>query len=271
MMILGTAWQKGLVPISIDAILRAIELNGTAIDGNRRAFELGRWAAVYPEQALSMVTGNVITKPKSLDERIKLRAEHLRAYQNAALAAKYMARLHGAGELREATSRGYHKLLTYKDEYEVARLHTDNIKTQIEAEFEGNGRLTFHLAPPILGGKTHDGRPKKREFGPWVLHLFGLLARMKGLRGTAFDPFGRTAERRMERDLIAQYEADMDQITANLTPDTLELGRLIAELPLQIKGFGPVKQASVAAYAKRREELLAAFRAGGAPQKQAAQ
>jgi indolepyruvate ferredoxin oxidoreductase len=271
MMILGTAWQKGLVPISRDAITRAIELNGTAIDGNNRAFELGRWAAAHPDQAQIMQSNNVITKPKTLDEKIRTRADHLKDYQNEALAAKYMARLDRAGDLRESTSVGYHKLLTYKDEYEVARLHVSNIRDQVSAEFDGNARLTFHLAPPMLGGKTHDGRPKKREFGPWVLNLFGLLARMKGLRGTAFDPFGRTVERRMERDLIAQYEADMDQVIADLAPDTLELGRQIAELPIQIKGFGPVKQASVAAYSKRREELLAAFRAGGTPQKQAAE
>ncbi|MFT5638611.1 MAG: indolepyruvate ferredoxin oxidoreductase, partial [Paracoccaceae bacterium] len=116
-----------------------------------------------------------------------------------------------------------------------------------------------------------DGRPKKREFGPWVLHAFGVLARLKFLRGSAFDPFGRTAERKMERDLIAQYEADMDRIQSTISPDTLDLARQFAELPLQIKGFGSVKLASVAAYTKRREELLAAIQAGGAPRKQAAE
>jgi indolepyruvate ferredoxin oxidoreductase len=271
MMILGAAWQNGLVPLSIDAITRAVELNGTAIENNQRAFELGRWAAVHPQEALKVIQGTVITKPKSLDEQIKIRADHLRDYQNDALLAKYLKRVESIEELRDATSKGYHKLLSYKDEYEVARLHVSSIKEQVAEEFEGDARLTFHLAPPILGGKTNDGRPKKREFGPWVLNLFGVLARMKSVRGTMFDPFGYTAERKMERDLITQYEADLDQIQGNLTPDTLDLCRQIAELPLQIKGFGPVKQASVAAYAKRREELLAALKAGGAPLKQAAE
>ncbi|MFT5005394.1 MAG: indolepyruvate ferredoxin oxidoreductase [Paracoccaceae bacterium] len=271
MMILGAAWQNGMVPISHSAITRAVELNGTAIKKNQRAFELGRWAVEHPKEAANILIKNVITKPKSADEKIAIRVDHLRNYQSDALAEKFLARVDAVPDLRESTSKGYHKLLSYKDEYEVARLHSNSIRNQVAAEFEGTANLKFHLAPPFLGGKTSDGRPKKREFGPWVLHAFGVLARLKFLRGSAFDPFGRTAERKMERDLIAQYEADMDRIQSTISPDTLDLARQFAELPLQIKGFGSVKLASVAAYTKRREELLAAIQAGGAPRKQAAE
>jgi indolepyruvate ferredoxin oxidoreductase len=268
MAVLGAAWQQGLVPLSHAAIARAITLNGTAAEANQRAFELGRWAVAFPDEAQAALAPEAPPVPA---DPVETRAAHLIAYQNAALADRFRALVARAPEaLREAVAKGYHKLLAYKDEYEVARLHLDTA-AKAQAEFEGDLRLTFHLAPPFLSGPEHNGRPAKRAFGPWVLRAFAVLARMKGLRGTAFDPFGRTQERRTERALIAQFEADMAEILPRVTPETEAIARELAELPLQIRGFGPVKEASVAAAAARRAELLAAFRAGGAPMPLAAE
>ncbi|MEM9524828.1 MAG: DUF6537 domain-containing protein, partial [Pseudomonadota bacterium] len=152
----------------------------------------------------------------------------------------------------------YHKLLAYKDEYEVARLHLETEAKAREA-FEGDFKMTFHLAPPFLSGKGAHGRPMKRAFGPWIMQAYRLLAPMKHLRGTPFDPFGYTAERRMERALIRQYEADMSRILAGLTPERMDVAVALAELPLHIRGFGPVKAANERAAAKRRQELWSAF------------
>jgi indolepyruvate ferredoxin oxidoreductase len=272
MMVFGAAWQKGFVPLSHEAIMRAIELNGAAVEGNQRAFELGRWVAVHPKAAEKVLLPAVVEKPRTLEERIAFRERHLTEYQSARLARRYRAfidRIEDPG-LREAVARGYHKLLTYKDEYEVARLHLQTAE-KARAEFDGDFRMSFHLAPPLLARTGPDGRPKKREFGPWMLRVFGLLARLKPLRGTPLDPFGYSAERRMERALIRQYEADMAEVAERLAPETREAAIALAELPLQIRGFGPVKAANEAAAARRREELLATIRAGGAPLQQAAQ
>ncbi len=271
MMILGAAWQQGLVPLTREAILRAIELNGAGVEGNKQAFDIGRWAILHPQEAAEIVAETVVDKPKTLEERIALRADHLRAYQNDALARKYLSLVDRAGYLREQVAEAYHKLLASKDEYEVARLHVETTRKFVESELEGDMRLSFHLAPPLLSKKGPDGRPKKREFGPWILPVFRVLARLKGLRGTPLDIFGHSAERREERRLIAQYEQDMQEILAGLTPDKLKLARELAALPLEIKGFGLVKMASIEAFEKKRARLLKKFRAGGAPQQQAAE
>ncbi len=272
MMVFGAAWQRGLVPLSLDAILRAIELNGAAVEQNKAAFAYGRWAMAHPKDAAKLLAAEVVVKPASPDERIARRAAHLEAYQDTALAAKYRARLARITDpvLRDAVARGYHKLLSYKDEYEVARLLTETRAKAAEA-FAGDLTIRYHLAPPLLPGKGADGRPLKRRFGPWIERLFPLLARMKRLRGTAFDPFGYTAERRMERALIAEYEADMDWAEARLSDATRDAVLALAELPLQIRGFGPVKEAAAAAAAKRRAELKAVIESGGTPLSQAAE
>ncbi|MEZ5779370.1 MAG: indolepyruvate ferredoxin oxidoreductase family protein [Paracoccaceae bacterium] len=270
MLMLGAAWQKGLVPLSADAIRQAIELNGAAVKGNLRAFEIGRWAGEYPAEVAEQLT-EPDAKPLSLEEKIAFRVAHLTAYQNQSYAERYRRLVDSApADMRAAVAMGYHKLLAYKDEYEVARLHLETAAKARE-QFGGDFAMTFHLAPPIMARMGANGRPEKREFGPWVLTLFGILAKMKGLRGTALDLFGRSAERRMERALIAEYEADMAEIMPKVTPETLEAGIALAELPLQIRGFGPVKETAQRAAAKRREELLALIRAGGAPLKQAAE
>ena len=261
MMILGAAWQMGLVPLTRDAIRRAVELNGAAVEGNLRAFEIGRWAVVDPEAAARVAAPNVVALPKSLEERIAFREEHLRKHSGAKVARHYRAAVDRIEEprLREAVALGYHKLLAYKDEYEVARLHRET-RAKVKAEFAGDVKLTYHLAPPVISKEGADGRPAKRRFGPWIERAYPMLARLRGLRGTPFDPFGRTEERRMERALIAQYEADLDEVL-RLAPGNPEAAVAWAEVPLSIRGFGPVKARHAAEAAKRREEALATLRA----------
>ena len=268
MMVFGAAWQRGLVPLSGDALRRSITLNGAQVEANLRAFDLGRWAALYPDQAQAILVPQVV---QDVDP-VAYRADHLRAYQSEALAQRYLAVVNGVPEsLRLSVAKGYHKLLAYKDEYEVARLHLDTL-TKARAEFDGDLRPTFHLAPPLLPGRDGAGRPRKRAFGPWVSAVFAVLAKGKRLRGTPFDLFGYTAERRMERALITQFEGDMAQVLASLTPATEPLVRELAELPLTIRGFGPVKEANAKAAALRRADLLAQIKAGGqSPQAMAAE
>ncbi|MBF9033393.1 indolepyruvate ferredoxin oxidoreductase family protein [Rhodobacterales bacterium HKCCE2091] len=272
MMVTGAAWQMGLLPLSHEAILKAIELNGAAVERNKRAFELGRWAQANPEAAAKLIAPAVVTLPKSPDEKIAYREAHLAAYQGPRLARRYRARVDAVSDpaIREAVAKGYHKLLAYKDEYEVARLHKETAE-KARAEFAGDLKLTYHLAPPLLPGTDPAGRPKKRAFGPWVERLWGPLAAMKRLRGTPFDPFGYSAERRMERSLIRQYEADMDEVLPKLAPATADAIRALAELPLQVRGFGPVKARNAERAARQREDLLALIRNGGAPVAEAAE
>jgi indolepyruvate ferredoxin oxidoreductase len=272
MMLFGAAWQRGLIPLSHASILHAITLNGAAVEKNQRAFELGRWAALHPDQAARMIKPQVIELPKSLEDKIAFRADHLVAYQGKRLAKRYRKLVDGIADprLKEAVAKGYHKLLAYKDEYEVARLLLTS-QEKAAAQFDGDFRMNFHLAPPIMSKPGPDGRPMKRTFGPWMARPMRILAGLKILRGTPLDIFGRTAERRMERALITQYEADMAEVLAKVTPATMDVAVALAELPLSIRGFGPVKEANEAKAAKRREELLTAFRDGGKGMAQAAE
>ncbi len=264
MMIFGGAWQRGLIPLTLEAIQEAIRLNGAAVERNLRAFELGRWAVLYPAEAEAVLTPNVIELPKTLDEKIAFRKEHLVAYQSKRLAKRYGKMLDGIDDkdVRAAVADGYHKLLTYKDEYEVARLLLSS-REKAEAEFEGELKLTFNLAPPMLSKTGPDGRPMKREFGPWLERPLRMMARLKRLRGTPLDVFGYTAERKMERALIKQYETDIKAALPKLSDTTRDAVVALARLPLDIRGFGPVKQANEAKAAKRREELLSVINAGG--------
>jgi len=272
MMIFGAAWQMGLVPISGAAIRTAIELNGAAVEKNLRAFDVGRWAALYPSEAADVAAPKVIALPKTLEDKIAFRADHLVKYQSKRLAKRYRKLVDGIEDagLREAVAKGYHKVLAYKDEYEVARLLMET-RAKAEAEFDGELTLSYHLAPPMFEKIGADGRPMKREYGAGMARMFPLLAKMKRLRGTPLDLFGRTAERRMERALIKQYEADMGEVLAKPDAATRDAVLALAELPLQIRGFGHVKQANEQKAAKRREELLAVIRAGGAPLAKAAE
>ena len=258
MMVFGAAWQKGGVPISGGAIRRAIELNGTAVARNLQAFEYGRWAVLHPVMAAEVLSPQVVDLPKSVDEKIAFRVAHLTQYQDAEYAKRYtdfVAQF--AGQMREAVALGYHKLLSYKDEYEVARLLLDTRK-QAEAAFEGDLKLTHHLAPPLLSRWGADGRPKKFAMPRLSEKLFPLLARMKRLRGTKWDVFGRTEERRMERALIVEYEHDMKNFLGH---DLDEAAIELAQLPMEVRGFGPVKMANAVRAAKRREVLLTQIKA----------
>ncbi|PWK62503.1 indolepyruvate ferredoxin oxidoreductase family protein [Roseicyclus mahoneyensis] len=263
MMVFGAAWQMGLIPLSHDAISQAIVLNGAAVERNAQAFEMGRWAALNPEAAGRLVLAEVVDKPKSLHEKIAFREAHLVAYQGPRLARRYRKLVDGIKDprLQEAVATGYHKLLAYKDEFEVARLHLAT-EAKARATFEGDFKMTFHLAPPLLSGRDGAGRPRKRAFGPWVMRLYPLLARLKPLRGTALNPFGHTAERKMEHALIRQFEADMAQWLPKAGQVDADALLALAELPLSIRGFGPVKEANAAKAAARREEILTRLRAG---------
>ena len=272
MMILGAAWQRGLVPLPKRAILDAISLNGAAVEKNQKAFEIGRWAVLFPEDAEGLLTQKVISKPKTLDEKIAMRADHLKDYQGARLAKRFRKMVDPIqdGRLKEAVLKGYHKLLSYKDEYEVARLHLKT-REMVEKEFNGDVSLSYHLAPPLISKEGTDGRPQKREFGEGMLTGFKILARLKGLRGTPFDPFGRTEERRMERALIKQYEKDMAEWLPKADIHTMDALVALAELPLKIRGFGPVKLANLTKAEKEREELISVLKAGGTPYDKAAE
>ncbi|MEM6608664.1 MAG: indolepyruvate ferredoxin oxidoreductase family protein, partial [Pseudomonadota bacterium] len=272
MLVTGAAWQQGLIPLSRAAIRRAIEMNGAAVDKNLDAFELGRWAAVNPKAARDILAPNVVSLPQSLDDKIAYRATHLRAYQNARLARRYLARVDAIedAELRGIVAESYHKLLSYKDEYEVARLHRDT-DAKVRAEFAGNLRVKYHLAPPFLPGKDASGRPRKRAFGAWVGRVWGPLAALKVLRGTPLDPFGYSAERRAERQLIRDFEADLDTVMPLLNGATRDAVLALAALPQTIRGFGPVKEKAMDRAAAQRADLLAVIHAGGAPKDQAAE
>jgi len=272
MMIFGAAWQRGLVPLSYEAIQQAIDLNGAAVDRNKRAFDIGRWAVLHPEEAGGIAEPELVQVPKTLEDRLAFRADHLVKFQSKRLAKRYRKLVDGIGDeaVKEAVARGYHKLLAYKDEYEVARLHLDT-QARARAQFDGDFTMKFHLAPPLLSRTGPDGRPVKKEYGPGMMRNFRILARLKALRGTPFDPFGRTAERRMERALIRQYEADMAAVLSQVSDATREAIVSLAALPLDIRGFGPVKAASEVSAAKRREELLAVIQSGGPARSKAAE
>jgi len=259
MLVFGAAWQQGLIPLTLEAISKAITLNGAGPERNLRAFNLGRWALLHPAEAQAALA----PKPAKTLDPIAYRVSHLRDYGDAALAQQYLKLVDATPEpLRASVAKGYHKLLAIKDEYEVARLHLDSM-TKAQDEFDGTLRPTFHLAPPFLPGKDAQGRPKKRAFGPWIIPVFKLLAKLKPLRGTAFDIFGHSAERRMERALIAEYERDIAELIASYSPAKHALAQEIAELPLTIRGFGPVKHANAEKAAANRETLLAQWRGNG--------
>ena len=257
MMVFGAAWQRGLVPISHTAIFAAIEINGAVVDKNKRAFELGRWAMLYPESALKVVKPKVLDLQKTLEEKIKFRMDHLVLYQSGRLAKKYIKFLNMIEdkELKEVVAKGYHKLLAYKDEYEVARLHL-RTRDMAKDNFDGVDRISYHLAPPLFSKVGSDGRPKKRQFGSVMGIGFIILSKLKILRGTPFDFFGYFTERKMERNLITEYERDIAQALPLFSKDTQKIIIALAELPMSIRGFGPVKLINMQKAAKRREELL---------------
>ena len=267
MVLTGFAWQKGLIPLDRGAIMRAIELNGASIETNKRAFDIGREAAVYPERILAKVSA----PPKlsqTLDELIEIRARDLVAYQDAAYSNRYRALVGkvreaeraitpGSEALTAAVARNLYKLMAIKDEYEVARLYTAGaFAKRLKEKFEGKVKLAVHLAPPIFGARNPDtGLPEKRAFGPWMLKAMTVLAKGKRLRGTRFDLFGRTAERKAERALLADYEARIGKLLPALTRANLALAAAYASVPDAIRGFGHIKAANAKNAEARYAEL----------------
>jgi len=284
---LGYAAQRGLLPVSIEAIERAIELNAVAVDGNKRTFALGRLAAVDPktveEAARPQVPMAAEPPAATLDEAVERRVRFLAAYQDAAYAERYLAfvrevrraeeqRAPGREALAHAVARGLFKLMAYKDEYEVARLYSDGqFLKRLDTQFEGARKMTFHLAPPLFARRDPaTGELQKREYGPWVFKAFALLARFKGLRGTRWDVFGYTDERRTERQLIEDYRALVTELLAGLSPENHGLAVQLAALPEEIRGFGHVKHRNLEKTRAKQTELLAHWR-NPAPQARAAE
>jgi indolepyruvate ferredoxin oxidoreductase len=273
MFMLGYAFQKGHVPLLESSIMKAIELNAVSVPFNKAAFNWGR-AAAHDLASVSKVAlpAKVIEfkRTQGLDDIVNRRIELLTAYQNAAYANQYKsfvdkvraeeAKLGKGTRLTESVAKYLYKLMAYKDEYEVARLYADPaFKQKIASMFEGDTRLKFHLAPPLLAKRDSQGHLVKKEYGPWMLTAFGVLAKLKGLRGTPLDVFGYTEERRTERALIAQYRDTIDGLLSRLTADNLAQAVAIASIPEEIRGFGHVKERNLKAAKKKEAELLAAF------------
>ena len=274
-MMLGFAWQKGWVPLERASLVRAIELNAVAVEQNRAAFEWGRHAAhdwSRVEQLLAPSQVVEFRKRESLDQMVERRVEFLGAYQNAAYASGYRdfvakvrqaeAAVSGAKYLpvTEAVARYLFKLMAYKDEYEVARLHTDPaFHARIDAMFEGDFKLHYHLAPPLLAARNTKGELQKRKYGPAMLTVFRLVARLKGLRGTAFDLFGRTPERRTERALIGKYRDCIEDLLPALNAANQAAAAEIARIPEQIRGYGHVKERHLEAARINWDRLLRDF------------
>jgi indolepyruvate ferredoxin oxidoreductase len=278
MMMLGFAWQQGLVPLTEASILRAIELNGEAIELNKAAFAWGRRYAVEPqavEAAIMQRRGGVsMAVATSVDELIERRASYLKAYGGAATAQRYLTLVRqtaaveqsiqpGDTRLTEAVARGFAKLLAVKDEYEVARLYSDGeFARDLAATFEGDLRLEFHLAPPILARKNTRGEPQKITVGAWMMRGFKLLTVLKGLRKMPFDIFGFTRERKAERALIRDYEVLLEEVLAGLLRENHQIAVALASLPEQIRGYGHVKMQNLAIAKAEEAQLLAQFRSG---------
>jgi indolepyruvate ferredoxin oxidoreductase len=269
--LLGYAYQNGLVPVSWQALERAIELNGVAVDFNKQAFLWGRRAAHQPERVMALVEKS-LEKPRelTLEELISDRSQRLVDYQSEQYAQRYTEIVTRVREqdtqesrrLTRAVARSLYKLMAYKDEYEVARLYSDGeFIEKLKSRFTGDFKLKFHLAPPLLSRKDPStGRLIKREFPGWTLQLFGILARLRFLRGTPLDIFGMTAERRRERQDIADYEALLDVLLKTLDGNNYAVAVQLAELPLQLRGFGHVKDQNREKLELQRQQLMERFR-----------
>ncbi len=292
-LLLGYSWQKGWIPLSYESLVRAIELNGIMVEKNLSAFEWGRAAAhhgadaIAPNLAGKEAAATVIAMPETLDRLVQRNVQWLTAYQDAAYARRYAqavelirgreTALREAAPRENATAAGkglrltrtvavnLAKLMAYKDEYEVARLYADPVfKEKLRAQFEGEpGRdyqLHFHLAPPLFAKRNDRGQLVKKKFGPWMMPVFKVMARFKGLRGTVFDVFGKTQERRQERELVREYFELVDELARSLTQRNVAAAVELAALPDDIRGFGHVKEKSLLAAKARRRELLANYR-----------
>ncbi|MEO8488077.1 MAG: DUF6537 domain-containing protein, partial [Betaproteobacteria bacterium] len=279
----GYAYQRGLLPLSEDSILRAIELNATAVESNKLAFQWGRMAAHAPALVKDAATPKMAMPDSqrlssSIDEVVERRVEFLTDYQDAAYAKAYaevVARVRtvesrvmpGSTALAEAVARYDFKLRAVKDEYEVARLYSEtDFAARVAQQFEGDYKLVFHLAPPLTSkADATTGEPRKSTYGPWMMKAFRMLAKLRRLRGTALDVFGRTEERKMERRLLAEYEAQIDEISKRLAPHNHAIAVEIARIPEHIRGYGHVKLRHLKEAKARETVLLGQFRGAQVP------
>ena len=286
MFMLGYAYQKGLLPLGHAAINKAIEMNGAAVEMNKSAFLWGRRASVdiaAVERLLQprAVAEIPVQQSETLEELIERRVDFLSDYQNRDYAKKYQGlvdRVHGKEQsgknldgLTEAVARYYFKLMAYKDEYELGRLYANGVfQKKVEQLFEGNYKVRYHLAPPLFAKKDPEtGFLKKKEFGSWVLGAFKILSRMRFLRGTAFDIFGWTDERKMERQLIEDYRLLVEEILDSVNESNFDIAKRLLSLPEEIKGFGHVKEANVIQVRASWQELLHQYRTAGEERKAA--
>tara|TARA_R110001592_G_scaffold363323_1_gene683933 strand:+ start:26116 stop:29607 length:3492 start_codon:yes stop_codon:yes gene_type:complete len=271
--LLGFAWQRGLVPVSAEALEEAIELNGVSVNFNLQAFLWGRRYANEPEKVLQLLgTADAETAPPTLDELIADRQQRLTAYQNPAYAQRYgeeVARVRAADphsdepdSMTLAVARQLYRLMAIKDEYEVARLYSDGeFERKLRNKFEGDFELRLNLAPPLFSKRDPDsGHLIKQEFGPWIMPAFGLLARLKVLRGTPLDVFGKTEERRQERADLEDYRRLLDTLLVGLNESNYAVALELARLPAKLRGFGHVKDRNRELLLPQREKLLREFR-----------
>ncbi|MBA5777668.1 indolepyruvate ferredoxin oxidoreductase family protein [Stappia sp. F7233] len=276
MLLIGMAYQAGQLPLTADSLETAIMLNGAAVQNNLRAFRAGRVLGADPQKILSALPGNTVQKPMELDERIAFLRQELVAYQDEAYAERFataVAKIRKADEASGAgTSRltrvvadNLYKVMAYKDEYEVARLYADPaFEAKLRAQFADPKAVRVMLAPPLISRELDPktGRPAKKAFGPWIFKAFRMLAKLKGLRGTKLDIFGRTAERKAERALIASYLGDIEMIAGMVNKENYGLLVEVARVPDLVRGFGPIKEANLAKAEKKREDLIARLGAG---------
>jgi indolepyruvate ferredoxin oxidoreductase len=270
-LMLGFAFQRGLLPVSGAALYRALELYGRNVEENKLAFDWGRFAAESPDQVERLASGRegADDRVKSLAEAIARREEFLAAYQDRAYARRYRALVDrvaaaeqsvrlGSRALQDAVARNYFQLLAYKDEYEVARLHTDSAFLEsVRRNFGAAAKPTFHFSPPLLAGiDAATGRPKKYELGPWIVPVLRVLAKLRRLRGTKLDPFGYGADRKLERALLADYERTIERLIGELDDARLDIAVQLARLPSQIRGFGPIKRQAAERAAAAQKRLL---------------
>jgi indolepyruvate ferredoxin oxidoreductase len=278
-MLLGFAFQRGLLPVSGAALYRALELYGRNVEENKLAFDWGRFAAEQPEEIERLATAKEGSKPiaTSVQEVIARRAEFLVGYQDRAYSQRYRALLDrvAAAEQRErpgsqallaAVAHHYFSVLAYKDEYEVARLHTQgDFIPSIKRNFGAGVKMSFHLSPPLLARRDPaTGRPKKYELGPWILPILRVLAKLKWLRGRALDPFARSADRRLEREWLARYERIVERIVTELDASRFDIALELAELPRQVRGYGMIKSAAAARASAAEQALWARWEATAA-------
>ncbi|MFW5823379.1 MAG: indolepyruvate ferredoxin oxidoreductase family protein [Marinobacter sp.] len=279
-MMLGFAWQKGLLPVSEAALMKAIELNGVAIDRNREAFGWGRLAAVNPQAITDLLADSQpqaagVKAEPTLDQMVDTRYNHLVAYQNRRWADQYRIAVEGVrtaeqnlgqtnGLLTRAVAQQLYRFMAYKDEYEVARLfaETDFMK-EVNDTFEGDFQIHFHLAPPIMSrGTDAQGRPKKRKFGPWMFRRFKVLAKLRSLRGTPIDPFRYSADRKLDRALLKEYQALVSRIQEELNANNYDTFLQLAELPADVRGYGPVREQAAEAIREKQQQLHRALDTG---------